>query len=493
MKKAFLTFMTVIMVLLSAGCGGIGPVRNKSMFTVTAVNGTEEVINQINVYVYCGYELLEALPLDNVQDAVLNPGSKAQRDYDRISAQTGAQNGELRLVVEVMDSEGNVHHVYPEIGFMLTEGKDYEITICGSMKDGYTLNAGFEHNEYAEESVSGQTIGMDVFRRLFNRNDNICYSPLSLEIALKMLYEGARGETLKQFTDRKTGLLRINTSKAEIANSMWADDELKVEEAYLKALLEKYSAEVFNTDLTGDTYEKINDWISSKTHELIKRVFFEPLPDSMAMVLVNAIYFKAAWCRQLMNLGIADFTNTSGKKVSAEYVGDTGTYLTFDVNDYSGMIIPYDDEGTCFMAIRAPESGAVPDYETLMKLYEQAQYERVEFRMPKLDIEYTRKLNDDVMACGLSDIFNSQTADLSGIGSSPKGPLAVSMILQKCHLKLDENGTEAAAVTVIGVETTAYMPDTPRRMYFDSPYFYAIINNGAVMFIGYVNNPEVSM
>ena len=63
------------------------------------------------------------------------------------------------------------------------------------------------------------------------------------------------------------------------------------------------------------------------------------------------------------------------------------------------------------------------------------------------------------------------------------------MVLQKCHLKLDEYGTEAAAVTVICVEKTAYITEEPRALYFDSPYYFAIVNNNAVMFAGYVNDP----
>ncbi|MBO4538348.1 MAG: hypothetical protein J5694_05740 [Erysipelotrichaceae bacterium] len=485
MKKAFLTFMTVIMVLLSAGCGETRMTKNRTVFTITAVNGTEEILNQINIYIYSGDQLLEALPLDKVQDAVLNPGEKAHKDYERAKAQAS----ELRLVAEVIDIDGNVHRCYPQIGFVVGEEKEYEITVTGSAKEGYRISAEFPHNEYAKDLKNGQTIGMEIFRKLYRSNENICFSPLSLEIALAMLYEGARGETLEQFASKQTGPLSILTDRAQIANSLWADDEFRVSEEYIQTLFSRYAAEVFNQDLTGETYRKINSWVDEKTRGMIKGILNEPLQDSVAMVLINALYFKAKWQTLLDRCGEDDFTTSSGNKVSVEYVGERKTFQVIDDDDYSGVVLPYDDGNTSFIAIKAKNAGEIPDYQTILSLMQKTEYVFTDLKMPKLDIEYSRTLNDVLRESGLDMIFDGNRADLTGLGNSEKGRLAVSVVIQKTHLKLDENGTEAAAVTAITVDTTAWIPDLPKQMYFDSPYFYAIVNNGAIMFVGYVDNP----
>ena len=489
MKKILLALMALLLTLSASGCAKQPVVieQQERVFRAAVYNYTEKDLREVKITVRYASGKTKEIVIPVEDDRILRDGEYIDISF---SLPKDESDDHIILAVELTDEEGNVSECESQMSFVFNEYQHNQLWLESNEEQGYRVRANFRYSQTKDEvKPQGQTIGMEVFRKLIKRDKNICFSPLSLEIALKMLYEGAKGTTLKQFTDLQTGPINIFTQKAAIANSIWADDEFEVNVDYLKALLEKYQAEVFNTDLTGDTYKKINEWISDKTNEMIREVFNEPLNDSMVMVLINALYFKANWRDQLCRLEADDFTTSSGEKVRTEYVGDVGYYLTFNEGDFSGMIIDYDD-GSYFVAVKVPENSAVPDYETLMRFYEKADYERLDFKMPVLDIQYEETLNDVLKEIGLTYIFDSSKADLSGIGKSGKGSLDVSMVLQKCHLKLDEYGTEAAAVTVIGVEATAfYTEEQPRPLYFDSPYYFAIVNNNTVMFAGYVNDP----
>ncbi|MCR5067854.1 MAG: hypothetical protein K6A14_07320 [Erysipelotrichaceae bacterium] len=488
MKKILLAIMALLMTLSASGCAQQRVVieQQERVFYAAVYNYTDKDLREVRITVRYASGKTEEIAIPAEDDRIFKDGEHIGISF---SLPSDESDDHVILAVELTDEEGNVFECESRMLFVFNEYQNNELWLESNDAEGYRIRANFRFSNTNSEVIpQGQTIGMEVFRKLIKSDKNICFSPLSLEIALKMLYEGAKGATLKQFTDLQTGPLNIITQKAAIANSIWADDEFEVNDDYLKALLEKYQAEVFNTDLTGDTFKKINEWISRKTNELIREVFNEPLSDSMVMVLINALYFKANWRDELHRLEPDDFTTSSGQKVKTEYVGNIGYYLTFNEGDFSGMIIEYDD-GSYFIAVKAPENGAVPEYETLMRFYEKADYERLNFKMPVLDIQYEEMLNDALKEIGLTYIFDADEADLSGLSKSGKDKLDVSMVLQKCHLKLDEYGTEAAAVTVIGVEKTSYITEEPRPLYFDSPYYFAIVNNNAVMFAGYVNNP----
>jgi serpin B len=495
MKKMLITLMAALMLMTASGCSQSKPNEiGKAYFGIEVRNNTGKNLKSIAVKIMRDDQPVHTAELQKAGE-LIKPDEVMSHDFEQktLSAQSQGSN-EVTAVITITDEDGKTVECTPLIGFYIIEGMKFDFNLTADKEGGYRVEASFRHRDISDDPVAieGDTIGMEVFKRLINRNENICFSPLSLEIALSMLYEGAGGETLSQFKAKQSGPLYIKTDKAMLANSMWADDEFRVNAEYLDTLLKKYDSEVFNQNLTGDTYKQINQWISDKTRKLINGVFDEPLSDSMAMVLINALYFKANWASQLAILENGDFTTASGKKITAEYVGDMGNMLVAEDEQWIGAVLPYDDGETKFIALKSKDKPGIPDYQTLIRLTEGAEYRYAEMKMPKLDIEYSESLVEPLRAIGLSDVFDSQKADLTGIGQSDKGNLFVSLLLQKTHLKLDENGTEAAAVTVIGVDTCAAPADEPLKLYFDSSYFFAIVNNGAVMFVGYVDQPAVS-
>ncbi|MBQ4011064.1 MAG: hypothetical protein II602_00815 [Erysipelotrichales bacterium] len=343
------------------------------------------------------------------------------------------------------------------------------------------------------------------------KEDNLFVSAMSLDIALGMLMSGANGSSydalcaylgltkeeaaniVKDLMEeaRLTQTEEDNPDRSHpvvsIANSFWFELGQDVSADYMAYLQKYYDAECAEVDFKKDAAERINAWCTEKTRDLIKEVVSKKMLEKASDVLVNAIYFKAHWAKEFAPAEKEDFTLFGGKTVSVDMMHGKGD--EYMENDQAIAFSKRYSGGYRFVGILPKNTGDFTFESLKLKsLFDSVSWDYdVYVNMPKLDIQYSVSLVEPLKQLGLEVLFTEQ-ADFSGIANS----LKVSDIIQKSVLKLDEKGTEAAAVTVISMETTA-MPvqRQEKSVSLDRPFAFMIMDaNDNVLFAGKVLNPN---
>ena len=359
-------------------------------------------------------------------------------------------------------------------------------------------------NTAPAQEGSGIDYSASFFRNVISGADegeNVFVSPYSAGVALSMLAEGAEGRTREELAQALNG---VTFTSAEVAadssvdirsaNSAWIRDGFKVKEAYLEELSGTFNARVENLDFSDPaSVGIINAWCSENTMGRIPEIIGQISPD-MVMFLMNALYFKAPWEKAFDPAMTSDatfygytreskvpFMTLKSKFRYAEYMGSQLICLPYKGGKYSMLVLlpardvspdavlPYLDDGSYRKALDSME-------ET-----------EVSYRMPKFRMETTTVLNSALSGMGAKRVF-TPSAELGGIAS---GRIAVDEVKQKCFVEVNEEGSEAAAVTSIGIRlTSANIGPVPVSMTVDRPFLFAIadIENDNILFIGRVMN-----
>jgi serine protease inhibitor len=370
-----------------------------------------------------------------------------------------------------------------------------------------------------EKSVvsSDNSFGVKLFSRIntVDQNKNVFISPFSVSMALGMALNGADGATLdsmKQVLEHANFTMQeINESYEnissilthldpkvvfQIANSVWYRNGFHVYPAFFNNCHEYFDAEIDSLDFSSPgAVQAINDWVNSKTHGKITTILTQ-IPPEMVMYLINAIYFKGVWTYQFDPASTMDasFISSTGSTVSCKMMSQKATYA-YRATDQAQIIdLPYSDR-LFSMTIILPAKGTNIDqfaaeftqqqYSTFVNSLDSAE---VELYLPKFKVEYEKKLNDELSAMGMGIAF-SNFANFSRIADVP---LAISEVKHKTYVEVNEEGTEAAAVTSIGISLTA-MPSIP-QMLIDRPFIFIIREHtsGTILFIGKIVNPVAS-
>jgi serine protease inhibitor len=363
--------------------------------------------------------------------------------------------------------------------------------------------------------------GFDLFKGVFadnNTPENFMISPLSVSLALSMAYNGAETETkaqmeeamrIKGFTRDDLNVINQSLTKAltsadekvimEIANSIWYRKSYSVQQSFLDANKTYYDAEVKASDFGNPaTISLINNWVSDKTHTKIPSIIQE-IPAEAVLYLINAIYFNGTWAKEFnpestQQLG---FETGNGNFVTTDIMGrkDSLNYLSNET--FSAIELPY-GRGNFNMLVMLPnEDKQVSDIISQMNPENWEKWKNalkftnsIDIRLPKFKIEFDIKLNNILKAMGMELAFTEQ-ADFSGI--NPGRDLFISYVKHKTFVEVDEEGTEAAAVTIIGFEVTSIGPGEDKWTYFHCtrPFLFAITEKetGAILFMGKVGNP----
>ncbi len=315
-----------------------------------------------------------------------------------------------------------------------------------------------------------------------DNSKNHFVSPLSLHVALGMLLNGADTKT-KEEIQKVLGVssniteankiykdLIENLPNADpkvvntIANSVWHDKAFTVEQAYLNDLQNYFKAKVSAEDFANPTtVNKINQWASDNTNAKIQKVL-EKIEPSHVMFLLNALYFKGDWKIPFdpKNTRDEQFLNLNGRKKNVKMMSMTDNVKYASRKGYHAIELPY-GSGNYTMTIMMPQQSvsslspdAIIDNLTLnewKELNKAMTEQKIIIGLPKFTIEYEAKLNNVLQKMGMTTAFSNQ-ADLSKI-SPPAGKVKVGFVKQNTYVSVDEKGTEAAAVTTIGIELTS--------------------------------------
>ncbi len=341
-------------------------------------------------------------------------------------------------------------------------------------------------------SESGEQI--DQLKEFLGMDDRTEDEILAAQKALSEML-GANAQTDSEESTDENGYPK---SILETANAVYIDDELKTVSAFddlANIFSDTYQASLKKCDLsTEDTMNEINAWVNDKTHGLIDSILTEPMSEGVRMTLFNAVYFKAAWIREFSE-ELTDKQTFHGAKgdTTVDMMHQQSHFDYAENDDYQMVRLPY--YGNCEMTVYLPKDEATADKWSeegyLSALVEDASDEEwssheISLSMPKFELEYGAELTDILQELGIEKIFNEQVYDRL---SDEK--LSVGFVYHKTAIKNDENGTEAAAVTMMIMEAMALQPEEEVvEMNMDHPFYFTISNTeaGLKLFEGCVYN-----
>jgi serine protease inhibitor len=353
---------------------------------------------------------------------------------------------------------------------------------------------------------------------LANHEGNSVVSSVSAYFALAMAANGAEGATLAQFEEAlglpineldalcRDLITRLSATEGDtimnIADSVWADDDkITVYESFLQNCVDYFGAEVYTTDLPStEALAAINDWVKIKTEGLIDKLHDDLYSEDTVLVLLNTIYFKATWAEQF-DANATDarfFTLADGSEVSCDFLNAAESHRSYIHTDSAeGVLLPYNDGKTAFLALRPINGESIADFAmaltpaALTGYIDAAEDTLINLAMPKFDIAYELQMNDILKSLGLTEAFDPDAADFSRLGESAYGNIFISEVYQKARIKVDEAGTEAAAVTEVQMGLTAAPLEPAVELILDSPFFYAVVDldSGLPLFMGIMDDP----
>jgi serpin B len=385
--------------------------------------------------------------------------------------------------------------------------------------------------------------GLDLQRALPS-GGNTCISPLSIGAALAALLPGARGETAAELMR----VLRVQGTTADAAAAMtelrrilqprireediWNDETdtierveqetfrlslatgLFVEEAYplhtefCDVLTESFGADFFSVTFANPqaTADRVNSWVAGKTeNRIVELVSPDSLQDDMRLILANAVYFKARWADQFAEVVTRPkpfhlLPGAGTGSVDVPMMARLGTFLYWKSDSTDAEALRIDYEEGLSMLVLLPATGSFAEVEAglstdlLARIQTGSEWTLVDLELPRFEMRFETELGDVLRGLGLQTAFDLR-ADFGGITPHPDG-LVLSKAIHQAWLKVDEQGTEAAAATLLAVMAGAVMeeePPQPIPFVVDRPFYFFIQERltGAVLFMGRVLNPEV--
>lgn len=372
--------------------------------------------------------------------------------------------------------------------------------------------------------VSANTrFAYDLFRELVaeDANENVFISPLSISMALAMAYNGAEGTTkdamaqtlnfgnmtLEEINQEYSNLMESlkdvdQAVKLLIGNSVWMNKEFEpiVKSSFLERVGTSYDGEMFTRDFGNpQTLSEINGWVAESTEGKIKDVIPQIDPE-LVMLLINAIYFKGEWVTRFDEAQTRkqDFFLPQGNTVNVDMMSTSGNFSYFSGENCQVARLPYGRDKIA-MYVFLPNEG-IPLDSFIVSLNQTANDEYVSrlhsigdlvVKLPKFKVEYgVKSLNSVLKKLGMEIAFEPSDANFSSIASTAPQNLYISYVDHKAIVDVNEEGTEAAAVTVVGMgERSAHYE--PPSFVVNRPFFFEIRDDrsGSILFMGKILNP----
>ena len=367
---------------------------------------------------------------------------------------------------------------------------------------------------------AGNRFAFELHQQLRSADGNLFYSPYSLSAALAMAYVGARGETAAQMArvmhyDPDADALAagyaelaaaLGTAKdaghtLSIANALWGQTGYAFRAEFLELLRARFGAPLHQVDFAGApaaACERINAWVAEETRDKITELV-EPdaLPAMLQLMITNAIYFKAAWRFPFdaQRTQPMPFTLISGETTEVAMMQQQARLSYAENDDWQVVALPYGEAGEIDMVVLLPR--AVDGLSALERSLTAARFaaltqplrsREVLLGLPRFELTAKLQLADVLPKLGMRDAFLPSKADFTGMSGRPD--LFIGTVIHKAYVDVNEKGTEAAAVTGIGMRATA-VPAPPKRFLADHPFLFVIrdTRSGAILFLGRLSEP----
>jgi len=355
---------------------------------------------------------------------------------------------------------------------------------------------------------------------------NIVLSPVSAALDLSMLLNGADGQTQQEMLSALSlsgsDLSAINQANAllikvirtparsiilSVADSVWVDRRrAMLRPEYVKATRTWYEAEMTDLDFSSPgAATRINGWASTETHGRISKVLDRIDPADLVLLL-NAVYFKGEWTHKFdpAKTQQRDFALAGGSVKQVPRMAQSGRFDYFDTPHLQAIRLPFGDGDLVMDVLLPAKSSSLGALEAELTALQWTGWQALyvprpgTIELPRFELKSNYRLNEPLQALGMTRAFRPAGAQLTGMFSSVPGQLDqaryfISTVLQATYWKVDEAGSEAAAVTAIGVTSAAIArPAQPFRMIVDRPFLCAIEDrrSGALLFLGAIYDPS---
>jgi serpin B len=365
--------------------------------------------------------------------------------------------------------------------------------------------------------------GLRLYHELVKGGGNLIYSPYSISTALSMTYAGARGTSATQLAgalgvgddpsawhqgrnDIDDALTRSATYETpdgstpltiEPTNALFGQDGFPFEPDYLELLARAYGAGLQALDFATDPdagRQAINAWVADRTKQRISELLAPgKVTSSTRFVLVNAIFFKASWVAPFEKklTKAAPFHRLDGTTVSTPLMHGSidGNYIRGE--DWQAVEVPYLG---ATMTVILPDAGRFATVEKrldsgiLAELAAHPRFNTIRLALPRWSSSTSADLNAILVRLGIRDLFDPEKADLRGIADAG---LYISFVIHQANIDVDEAGTEAAAATAVGGDTSGGGPDGEVTVTVDRPFIFLIRDaaSGEILFAGRVVDP----
>jgi serpin B len=361
--------------------------------------------------------------------------------------------------------------------------------------------------------------GFNLFSEILKQDSkkNVFVSPTSVAIALSMTYNGASGETQEamakalelqgmslQDINQANETLKASLENADpdvqlsIANSLWAKQGTDFKRDFLQRNQQFYKAKVTELDFAKpDSIGIINNWVKENTHGKIDKIVQQIRPDNV-LFLINAIYFKGNWTKKFDKSQTTErpFYLTDGTQKQHPLMSQSGKYRYFENDTFQAVSLPYGKERLNLYVFLPKKNTSLDAFQQQLAVENWQQWMN-QFRMrqgsiqlPRFKFDYDIQLNNALKALGMESAFNDTQANFSNMTAES---VKIDEVKHKTFVEVNEEGTEAAAATSVGIAMTSAMrPEEPFQMVVDRPFFCAIRDNqtGTILFMGSIREPK---
>ncbi|MCB9137405.1 MAG: serpin family protein [Caldilineaceae bacterium] len=375
----------------------------------------------------------------------------------------------------------------------------------------------------AQLTAGNQAFAFDLYHALDKGDENLVFSPYSITTAFSMVYAGARNETAKQMATTLHYTQPIATHHAafnaldqrlnaqngddgfqlETTNGMWLQRNFPFLPSYLETVAANYALSLWLADFIDPQHRDeatlfINDWTAQQTAGRIRKILQPDTLDELTrLLLVNVIYFKADWMYPFNpNLTHAlPFTLMDGSAIETPMMSQRLALAYMRGNGYQAVALPYQGKQVR-MIILLPDSDQFAAIEAQLSPNLQQEIgirlaiqNDVSLRLPTIQFDSKIDLAKLLPMMGMVDLFIPQQADLMAMAAGEEEKLYVKTATHQAFIAIDEQGTEAAAATAVGV---AIISEPPITVIFDHPFLYWIedVNTGEILFLGRVTDPS---
>lgn len=369
--------------------------------------------------------------------------------------------------------------------------------------------------QQADMAGSLNSFSFDMYKQLKSDKENLFFSPFSIDIALLMVREGAKSDTKTGFEkvlhidsnmnnkDAHDFVLNLKSFKnssnqLNISNAIWIQRDFKIKTNFQNSIQTNYLADAFPVNFLdrNKSATQINKWAAQKTNNLINCVISpDEITNSTKLVITNAIYFVDKWDKQFEKYltKTDDFYGVNCDTVKINFMHESGLMNYFENNDFQFISKYYKGYDKSFCVILPKKRLGIFSIETMMdksiidSIFKHIVLNDVDLSIPKFKLESSFSLKESLMKLGLKNAFTNE-ADFSGISSTSH--LRINNVTHKTYIEVNEEKTEAAAVTTVSF-TDGLMPidgqkPKPKVFNADHPFMFMIIDSQTkgIIFMG---------